>query len=181
MKKIAIDLDNTFWDLSSTWLKFYNEMFNDNVETKDILNYDISKYTKKCHKETLMFILNFSHFWSNVKPYPYSIEYLRKLNNEYKLYIATNTNSKALKTNKISHFLKLCPFIKDEQIIKINNKQLLNVDYMVDDYEKNLIGGSYNKILINQPYNEAFLNIDYNIKRCNNLKEVYELIKEEDN
>ena len=64
-------------------------------------------------------------------------------------------------------------FKKDNQIICIGDKSLLNVDFLVDDCLDNLKGGKFIPIVLDAPYNR-----DSDYLRAKDLKEVYELIKE---
>ncbi|MBQ6631349.1 MAG: hypothetical protein IJH55_04355, partial [Romboutsia sp.] len=74
---------------------------------------------------------------------------------------------------KLNRFLMLFPFMKREQIICIYNKELLNVDWLVDDCEANLLNGRFNKIILDAPYNR---NCMKKFIRAKNLKDVYDIL-----
>ena len=171
--KIALDLDGVIWDLVRPWVSIYNDCYKDKVKYEDILEYDLSKSCTKASHSELMNILREKHFWDNVFPFYYSEEYLEKLNNTFDLYIATATNHETAE-EKINRFLSLFPFLKREQIICIYNKSLLNVDWLVDDCEANLIG-QFNKIILDAPYNRI---CDKELIRASNLKDVYNILIE---
>lgn len=172
MIKIALDLDGVIWDLVSPWIKAYNQYYNDDVNYDDVVEYDLTKSCNNASKDELMNILREKHFWNNVFPFEYSKEYLEKLNNDFELYIATATNHETAE-EKLNRFLMLFPFMKREQIICIYNKELLNVDWLVDDCEANLLNGRFNKIILDAPYNR---NCMKKFIRAKNLKDVYDIL-----
>ena len=169
--KLALDLDGVIWDLVRPWIHVYNILYKDDIKVEDIKEYKLSNTLSKATPEELHNILLQESFWNSVIPFKYSEEYLIKMNNEFNLYIATKTDYRIYGI-KVNRFLKLFPFIKPEQIICINDKSLLDVDWLVDDCVDNL-NGNYNKILLDASYNrdtDEFI-------RAKNLKEVYEIIK----
>ena len=93
-QKVALDLDGVIWDLIDVWLERYNKIYNDNVVSEDIKEYNLSKSLTKASYDDIKSILLEDNFWDNIAPFKYSIKYLRKLNKEFDLYIATATNYK---------------------------------------------------------------------------------------
>lgn len=172
--KIAIDLDGVIWDLVPPWVARYNELYNDNILVEEITDYDMSKVLKKATPDQIFNILEEEGFWNKVYPFEHSFEYLKKLNDEYEVYVATKTYYSTF-CHKVSRLIELFPFLNPNQVICINNKQLLKVDYLVDDYVNNLIGGTYGKIIIDAPYNR---DIDLCCLRARDLKDVYNYMKE---
>ena len=170
--KVALDLDGVIWDLVNPWIAIYNQRYNDVVKYSDILEYDLTKSCTKASKNDLMNILREKRFWNNVFPFSYSYSYLEQLNNTFELYIATATNHETAE-EKLNRFLTLFPFIKHEQIICIYNKKLLNVDWLVDDCEANLVSGNFNKIILDAPYNRKCTE---NFIRAKDLKDVYNIL-----
>lgn len=168
---VAIDLDGVIWDLVDPWVKVYNELYNDTVNVNEILEYDLSKSLLKASRPQLLQILCNKDFWDTVYPFEYSQEYLEKINNRCNLYIATKTDYRILEV-KVERLLKLFPFITSEQVICIQDKYLLDVDWLIDDCIDNLILGNFNKILLDASYNR------YNnyFIRAKNLKDVYNII-----
>lgn len=169
-RKLAVDIDNTIWDLVSPWIDCYNHIYKDNIQYEDIVRYDFFSITNKATKEEMFEILCKEEFWGNVYPYKYSKEYLKKLNNEFELYIITSTSYKTPKV-KFDRFFELFDFITEDQLIITSNKHLLNVDILIDDCIKNLTEGSYMKFLIDSPYNREC--VDNSIIRVKDLHEVY--------
>lgn len=170
-RKLAVDIDNTIWDLVSPWIDLYNRSYDDNVKREDITRYDFFTITSKASKEEILNFLSTEEIWQSVEPYKESYEYLEKLNNEYELYIVTNTSYKTPKA-KFDRLFSLFPFLSEDQLVIISNKQLLNIDIMVDDCIDHLQGGKFIKFLIDEPYNRSYCD-DKEIIRVNDLKDVY--------
>lgn len=169
-RKLAVDIDNTIWDLVSPWIKCYNYRYDDDVQYSDIVKYDFFDITTKATREELFNIISSGEFWAFIKPYEYSREYLEKLNNEFELYIVTSTSYKTSR-KKFEKFFELFPFIREDQLIITSHKDILNIDIIVDDYINHLSNDGHIRFLIDQPYNKDVN--DDSIIRVANLKEVY--------
>lgn len=90
----------------------------------------------------------------------------------YDIYIITATYPQNAKV-KIDWLIKNYPAIDIKNIIITHNKQMIDVDLLVDDYEKNLIGGNYSKILLDYPWNRNINDKEYGILRVRNWNEIY--------
>ena len=177
-RKLAVDIDNTIWDLISPWIMYYNDMFKDDVEYKDIVKYDFFDITKKATKEQMLGLLSLDRFWDSVVPYENSKEYLCKFNEEYDLYIVTSTSYKTSR-KKFERFFDLFRFLREDQLIITSHKDMIDVDIMVDDFVNYLSGENHIKFLIDQPYNKDVN--DGPIIRVEDLKQVYEHLHSQNN
>lgn len=173
-RKLAVDIDNTIWDLITPWINYYNRRYNDNVKYEDITEYSFFDVIKNITRKEMLELLAENEFWSEVKPYSNSFEYLKKLNDEFELYIATSTSYKTPR-EKFDKLFTFFNFLSEDQLIVISKKQLLNVDILIDDCVDYLIGGNYTKILIDSPYNKDIA--DTSIIRVKDLKEAYEYLQ----
>lgn len=171
-KRVAVDLDGVIWDLLDIWIDYYNLMFGDQVTPEDIKEYDVSVSMTKTSRENIVEILTIPMLWKNVKPFENSYEYLSKLNQKYELVIATKSDYRQYKI-KVERLIELFPFISPEQIICIDDKSYLDVDWLIDDYVENLKRGNFNKILIDAPYNKN--EKDFIVAK--DLKEAYEILE----
>ena len=169
---VALDLDGVIWDLVNPWVDEYNRVCNDNLLYEDIKHYDLSKVMTKAPDGKYWWFLEQPYFWDLVEPFGNSFKYMKKMNKEFNLFIATKTHYDLYKM-KVEKLLEAFPFLKYNQIICISNKSLLDVDFLVDDCIENLKGGKFIPIVLDAPYNK---NCDF--LRAKDLKEVYELIKE---
>ena len=164
MKKIriGIDMDGTIVDLLTPWLKELNLKYNLNYKVEDLLYYNMENSIKELTEEQIFEPLFDSNIFDSVLPIKDASYWLEKLNSNsrFEIYIVTNTHYKNVSDKMEKVLFKYFPFINWKQLICINNKQLLNIDYLIDDYEGNLIGGNYNKILFDAPYNQNVITND---------------------
>lgn len=173
-RKLAVDIDNTIWDLVTPWLNYYNRRHNDDVKYEDVTEYSFFDIIKNITREEMLGLLNENEFWSEVKPYPSSYKYLKKLNDEFELYIATSTSYRTPR-EKFDKLFTFFDFLTEDQLITISKKQLLNVDIMIDDCVDCLINGNYTRILIDTPYNRDVA--DNTLIRVKDLKDAYEFLQ----
>ena len=173
-RKLAVDIDNTIWDLITPWLNYYNKRHNDDVKYEDVTEYSFFDIIKNITREEMLGLLTENEFWLEVIPYPDSYKYLKKLNDEFELYIATSTSYKTPR-EKFDKLFTFFDFLEEDQLIITSKKQLLNVDIMIDDCIDCLVGGDYMKLLIDTPYNKNIA--DSSLIRVKDLKEAYEFLQ----
>lgn len=113
--------------------------------------------------------------WDNIQPLSDSQTYTSLLAKKHELYVITASTPSVVDW-KFNWLKKNYPFLKGENFIVVYNKQLINMDVLIDDYEINLINGSYKGILLNKPWNEDFNESKYNISRANNWEEIYQIV-----
>lgn len=170
--RVAVDLDMTLWNLVEPWLAAYNEITNESVTLSDIKSYQIADYVQ--HPEILPYILETDGFWETVCLYDGVYEAVEKMkqNPKIDLIIATATNYKVAPA-KFHRLFELLPMLDEKQLVIAARKDLLAVDFLIDDWESNLRDVEHVKyttpILITQPYNEAFPDTLYGIKRAKNF------------
>lgn len=172
-RKLAVDIDNTLWDLIRPWIRLYNILYKDDVQYEDITQYEFFDKLKTESKSEMLNLLTSEGFWTSVLPYENSYEYLRKLNDEYELYIVTSTSYRTPK-DKFDRLFDIFDFLTEDQLIITSNKTLLNIDIMVDDCIDHLTEGNYMKFLIDAPYNRSVN--DDTIIRVDDLKDVYDYL-----
>lgn len=170
--KVGVDIDGVIWDLVTPWITRFNHLTGDDLSLEDIKTYDLESHIKKGNPNLLYSILKLRVFWNNLEPYTDSVYWLKKFNEEFDLYIITSTSYKT-PSDKFNRFFELFPFLNEKQLIVCHKKSLINVDYMIDDYEKNLQFGTFKKLLRHQPYNSNFPNKMYGIDRVHSLEEAY--------
>jgi 5'(3')-deoxyribonucleotidase len=166
------------WNLVTPWINRYNQITGDNVNPDSIVSWDIASYLNiwKDRKDLFLNILNYDDFWDDVYPLNNSQLYLWQMiqNNAIDVYITTASYSSNIK-NKYKRFKELFPYIKEEQIIAIHDKSLLNVDYIIDDNPKNLVhNNSCSKLLYKRNHN---INDRKGFICINNLAEANEYIQ----
>lgn len=114
-------------------------------------------------------------------------EVLEKLNNKYKLFIATAYIVRErpydcghILYQKHEYLKRKLPFIKPSQYVFINDKSILNADIRIDDNINNLTSGK--KLLFTAYHNKDMSDeelMEKGIIRVNGWKEVEEELMEE--
>ena len=173
--KILVDLDDTIEDLVPCWIDALNRKYNRNIQYEDIDNWNISKYYPDLSEDEIFNVIRSDDFWKEVKPKKGAVEYLKKLYDEgYDVYICTSTYYLNIK-QKFEFFIKRWfPFVRWHKVIITSNKQMIQADYLIDDFPNNLIGGNYKKLLMDAPYNRQFE--DPEIERVKNWEEIYKIL-----
>ena len=67
-------------------------------------------------------------------------------------------------------------FFNWRNLIMTGHKQMINADFLIDDNENNLLGGTYEKILFTANYNKSYDAESNGMYRAMDWKQVYELI-----
>lgn len=195
--KVFCDLDEVLWDLLPHWIEYNNQLHEIYSSNYDLLstNYFIydtwefqNKFSSQHTKDNFFRILDSSIFWQSIKTTPNRIATLNELNNnsDIDLYIVTSTDWRH--GSKIDRFVKLFPFIKNNQIILCHDKWVLDGDIWIDDKPETLEKCSKkgNVIKVSKPYNELahcdlYIN-DFAELHMNNIfyNMVADIIKEKD-
>lgn len=175
--KIAIDIDNVVYTTTQAVVDQFNEYTGENLSINDILSYRIENYVAPKHEKLVGALFCDKNTWKRVKVLPDCVEVVRRLfETGHEIYFATATIPENI--YKKAKFLKRTfPFLDiDKCLISIRNKQLLNVDVLIDDYENNLIGGNYHGILLTYPWNDTWKCPSTFVTRCDNWLEVEQVI-----
>lgn len=169
-KKIGIDLDSTTNNLNEIWVKRYNKDYNDNLTQKNIIKWEIDEIVKpECGKK----IFNYLHepnFFYNLNIKNGAKETIEFLSKNHDLYIVTAYSSDTCldKTNWIKkHDLR----INEKNVIFINDKSLLDLDYLIDDGPHNFTNFKGIGLVFDMPYNKHIKSTD-KLKRVRNWTEV---------
>ena len=94
MKTIAVDVDGTVADLHTVWLARYNQDYNDNLQSNEIIAWNIHEFTKpECGKRMYEYI-EYPSIYDDVLPINGSLEVINELKAKRKdLRIIYVTNS----------------------------------------------------------------------------------------
>lgn len=171
---IGCDIDEVINDQICEVLKLYNAKYNDDLSYFDITDYAIQQFLKPDCKHLFQEFCD-DYFIENLIMQPDDIEALTELNNTNELYFCTARHPYVMEPTD-RWLEKYLPWYRSGHLVRIKNKQLLNIDVLIDDSIENLIGGTYKKILVNRPWNEKYENVN-GIFRVDNLSEAYEIIK----
>ena len=61
-RKLAVDIDNTIWDLITPWLNYYNKRHNDDVKYEDVTEYSFFDIIKNITREEMLGLLTENEF-----------------------------------------------------------------------------------------------------------------------
>lgn len=163
-KIIAIDMDDTIADLYTPTLEDHNEKFPSHKLTFEQLEgYNDSIYHPDYDIEGFF---KHSGVFSRLKLIDdYVLDEMKKINEEYDLIILTAALPESV-LDKWNWLQEYMPFIKKENFITANRKDLINADLLIDDAKHNIEKWS-------QTGKPAIV-IDYHWNQeCKNLKNVY--------
>lgn len=136
--RIAFDIDDVLWDLSSCWLDNYN-LINTNNEVfskEQVKSWDIANCLRPHNVNLFWSMLSTNIVWSSIDKYVY--EDTRKLLQSLQqdpmidLYIVTASHPNNLRY-KMPAFFRCFPFINWKQIVICQDKSMLDMDLWVDD------------------------------------------------
>jgi 5'(3')-deoxyribonucleotidase len=154
---VLIDLDDVLNNLLSNWISLYNQKYNDNLSEDSILDWDITKYVKPECGILIFDLLKTPGLLSKtVQPKTDSIKVTQMLSKYYELYIVTACTYPENIIEKFKWVSTHFPHIDTENIITAKNKGLIVGDYIIDDYENNLIASKcMKKLLFYHPHNSC--------------------------
>ncbi len=163
-------MDGVLADVYSQFIKMHAEEFD-----KQLMLADLEGKTESEAFPGLLKHVNSSGFFRNAPLIIGCQEYVKKLNEKYKLFIVSaamefpgSLVEKQLWLNE--HF----PFITWQQMVFCGSKEIINCDIMIDDHFKNLDYFSGETILFTQPHNK--LADPKHHKRVNNWEEINQLL-----
>lgn len=183
--RVAVDVDNVLCNTTVEIINFINERLPD-VELKmsDIISYWIEDALPSQYDWIVPLAFEQSSVWKKVKLIDGAAEILEKLyNSGVEVYFATATTAENFK-KKIGFLERSFPFFPKgyvkEHAISIKHKQILDVDYLIDDYADNLTGQRrYRSICFDYPWNRELKDNGDTIRRVYNWNMIYDIIMED--
>ncbi len=175
--RLGIDVDDVLVSLVPIWLDIFNSKTGHDIKPEDIKSWNIESYIPEEHRKYFWSILSTEELWETIQPLTDSQMYIKRLSEEYDLYLITATHwtNATMKGNMLN---RLFPFIDIyKKLIIGSNKQIIDINLLIDDGCHNLTSGLYNKILYTQPWNKDFNCKEHGILRVNNWDEAYKKIK----
>lgn len=133
--RILLDVDYCIAPLHDEWLSRYNRDFDDNLQSWQITEWDMTKFVSpKCGVGIYKY-LNDMDLYDTLSPVTgsiWAVETLLRLGHDVR-FVTSGVN-----VSKIN-FLRKWGFVRSEQDFVIAaDKSLIIGDVLVDDYEKNL-------------------------------------------
>lgn len=177
MLKIAIDFDEVLFPTLEKILETYNQRNNANIELSQITAYSLYDSLPSDIAEKIISLFTEKNIYNALQPYKGSIKAVKSLADKgHELYVATASDIRNMEW-KERLLQRYFPFIPKENIIRIHNKKLLNVDVLIEDKLDNLIQTFAERVCFNQPWNQD-KNSDYiySIYRIHNWSEIINVI-----
>ena len=172
IKTIGCDLDDFTFEFVKPVLSKYNEKYEDNVQFEDIKDYHIHTFLKSECKNIFKEVVD-DEFIYNLKPIEGAKETLDYLSQHYHIYFPTAAYPSTIYARD-KLLSKTFEWYRSNQLIRCEDKWLLNLDCLGDDCLSNLVNFKSNKILMSRPWNEQlptyYIN---NIVRFSNWKQIY--------
>lgn len=157
--KIGIDLDSTLNNLERVWVERYNKDYNDNL--KNWTRWEIDEIVKpECGKK----IFDYLHepgFFYNLDIKKGAKDVVDFLSKHYELYVVTAYTPDTC-VDKANWIKKHNLAIDQKNIIFMNNKGLLDLDYLIDDGPHNFEEFKGTGLIFDMPYNK---NMEENANR----------------
>jgi 5'(3')-deoxyribonucleotidase len=175
--KIAFDFDEVLFPTLEKVLEVYNQRYNANIELSQITTYNIYDSLSSEVADEIVSLFVEKNIYNNLQPYKGSVKAVKSLADKgHELYVATASDIKNMEW-KEKLLQRYFPFIPKENLIRIHNKKLLNVDVLIEDKLDNLIQTFAERVCFNQPWNQD-KNTDYvySIYRIHNWGEMNNII-----
>ena len=179
MLKIALDFDETLFPTMEKVLEIYNKRNNTNIVLSNITKYNLHENFSFDVADELLSIFVDQNVYENLQPYKGAVRTIKTLiESGHEVYIATSTDVRNLEW-KEQLLQKHFPFIPKDNLIRIHNKSLLNVDVLIDDKIDNLISIFADRICLSQPWNQdEDADYAYSIYRVNHWGEIINIVNE---
>ncbi|CAL1520919.1 5' nucleotidase, NT5C type [Chitinophaga sp. MM2321] len=170
MARIAIDMDNVMADITQHYLKYYENEYGVSIDPATLNG--LPEGSAFPEKGAVRLFLNTPGFFRTAPVMPGSQEVIKALAAQHEIFIVSAAMEFPLSlAEKLEWLNEHFPFISWHNIVFCGSKTIIDADYMIDDYDKNLRHFNGEKLLFTAPHNTNLT--DY--KRVNNWEEVAEV------
>lgn len=179
---IACDVDNVINNLQEVVVKLFNKTNGTSYTLDNFTDYNVENVLPVSEAIVMKEMYGMRGIYQDVKPVLKSQEALQKIINDgHQVYLVTDTIPSICveKAKWLHHYF---PFIDDAHIVSMKHKHLFKCDLMIEDNAQNLIAGvHYDRICFDRPWNRNVHDYAYDIHRCDNWKDIINIIKELEN
>lgn len=178
---IGIDIDDTITNHCEAWFDVYNQHYKqENVEPlkiEDAYKWDFYNDWSEDNKKRLFDAICSGDYYDKLKLLPNVREVIEKLINSENKVILISATHKEYQEGKKEWILKQLPILKEDDIIFTSNKELINVDYMIDDNLQYAEKFKCTFLLYRQPWNTNRPSYEYsnNIVNVGNWKDIEQI------
>ena len=176
--KIAFDFDDVLFPTMEKVLEVYNQRNNTTIQLSQITTYSLYDSLAPDIADDIVDLFVDKSIYNNLQPYKGSVKAIKSLSDKgHELYVATASDLRNMEWKEKllqRHF----PFIPKENLIRIHNKKLLNIDVLVEDKLDNLIHNIFaERVCFSQPWNhDRNADYAYNIYRISHWGEIINVI-----
>ena len=154
MRRIGIDFDETLFPTLEKVIEIYNKRHGTNIEISQITTYRLHDNFPTDVADELLELFVDRDVYSSLQPYKGAVRAVKTLIEQgNEIYVATSTDVRNMEW-KEELLQKYFPFIPKNNLIRIHNKSLLNLDVLIEDKLENLINTFADRVCINQPWNQ---------------------------
>jgi 5'(3')-deoxyribonucleotidase len=177
MLKIAIDSDSTLFPTMEKVLEIYNKKHNTSIDLSQITMYNLHDNFDSYIADELLELFCDKEVYDGLQPYKGAIRAIKNLIEQgHEIYVATNSDVRNVGW-KQELLQKHFPFIPKNNLIKIHNKALLNIDVLMEDNLDNLKSTFADRVCFNQPWNiNEDVDYVYSINRVHHWGEINNVI-----
>ena len=155
MLRIAIDFDETLFPTLTKVLEVYNKRNNASLDLSQVATYSLHESFEHNIADALLELYCDEEVYRDLQPYKGAIRAIKTLAEQgHEIYVATASDSRNLgwKERLLREYF---PFIPKDNLIRIFNKQLLNVDLLVEDSLDNLTQTFADRVCFDQLWNRS--------------------------
>lgn len=179
--RLGFDLDGVIVDSPQQVVKYINDKLGLGLTMNDFKTYSMEDALPEQYKWIVEMAFRDSAMWKKVTLIIGAYPIIKQLYKEWHdIYFVTSSLPQNLK-KKINHLARNLDFLPKDYVwrhtINTQNKQLINLDILVDDGLFNLIGErSYYSLCMDMPYNQTEEEIQ-RFTRVHNWAEIYSTIQ----
>lgn len=176
---IAIDFDSTLFPTMERVIEIYNARHSTNMTIEQHTAYNFYEHFPSDVADELINTFVEKDVYDNLKPYKGAVRTVKFLIEQgHEVYIATASDVRNMEW-KENLLQKYFPFIPKNNLIRIYNKSMLNVDVLIEDNLNNLKNSLAERVCFSQPWNiDEGMDYVYGIYRVIEWCDVINIIKD---
>ncbi len=152
MARIAIDMDGVMADLTQHYINWYAERYGVTVARESL--HGIPETTGFPQEGVVKQFLYTPGFFRTAPVMPGSQEVIKALSEQHEVFIVSAATEFPQSLSEKQEWLgEHFPFITWRNIVFCGLKTIVDADYMIDDYDKNLRYFKGEKLLFTAPHN----------------------------
>jgi len=156
-------MDGIIVDLLGSWLKDYNEQWNDSLSVEDITTWGVHEHVKpECGLDVYK-IIEAPGYFLNLKPLPGAVEGIKMLDKRHDVYLCSAPAGPDSAKEKLLWAEEHLGFDR-RQVILCHSKEIVETDVIIDDKPttlENFIDKGRTAMTIPYPYNQGITEAVY--------------------